>query len=199
MIREFAQKSRLYSLLYDIDVELYEQTKEAGCPPCAEEKDSPGQLDDAFYGRKPRGGPPDVPDELRVRRSLCCAEAGCRKRTLPPSCLYLGRKVYWRLVILVVLVCRQRRCESASYRKLQALLGVSRSTIWRWMEMYAATFADSEEWTTRRGFIRGEVEESRLFASVWRIFRHHHDDRDETMVAMVRFLAISPGESLMDG
>ena len=199
MIREFAQKSRLYSLLHAIDVELYEQTKEAGCPYCAEQTDSPGQLDDAFYERKPRGGPPDLPDELRVRRSLCCAEEGCRRRTLPPSCLYLGRKVYWRLVILVVLVCRQRRWESASYRELESLLGVSRSTIWRWMELYAERFADSDEWTVRRGLVGGDIDSGTVFASVWEVIRDRHDDRDEAMMAMLRFLSIPPGEFLMDG
>jgi hypothetical protein len=199
MIREFAQKSRLYSLLHDIDVELYEQTKEAGCPHCVDQKDDAGRLDDAFYERKPRGGPDDLPDQLRLRRSLCCSREGCRRRTLPPSCLYLGRKVYWRLVILVVLVCRQRRCESVSYRKLTALLGVSRSTVWRWMELYAARFAGSEEWTERQGLIGGEVGDSTVFASVWKSFRAHQDDRDEAMVAMVRFFAVRPSDFVRDG
>ena len=59
------------------------------------------------YMRKPRGGPEDLPEKFFVRYSLCCGRRGCRKQTLLPSVLFMGWRVYWANVILVVVTPRQ--------------------------------------------------------------------------------------------
>lgn len=193
MIPELAQKSPLYSFLFKLDVELYEQTKQAGCPHCED-----GRLDDGFYERHPKGGPDDLPDELRERRSLCCAKQGCRKRTLPPSCLYLGRKLYWKAVILVVLACRQKRENSWTYEKLQARFGVSRSTIWRWANYFEEFFSESDEWKKRRGYVVEQIDRDSIPGAVWEIFREVYDDLEEAMGKMVQFLSADPERLMRD-
>ena len=188
MIPEMTQKSSLYDFLHEVELDLYRQAKEAGCPHCTKGGRT-GVLDDAFYGRKPRGGPDDLPDELLVRRSLCCRREGCRRRTLPPSCLYLGSKVYWKLVIWLVLACRQRDKHRMSYRMLAAHLGVSRSTVWRWMELYAAEFLTSDAWQARRGLLGADISPRQVFADIWEVFRMRWGDGSEAVGRMVTFLS----------
>jgi len=85
----------------------------------------------AYYLRKPRGGPEDIPDEFCRRLSLCCGWEGCRQRQLPPSCLFLGRRVYWSAVILVVTTLRQQRAVGFSANQMRKTYGISRQTLLR--------------------------------------------------------------------
>ena len=48
--------------------------------------------------RKPHGGPADLSETFSLRHSLCCGREGCRRRTLPPSVLFLGRRGAQNLV-----------------------------------------------------------------------------------------------------
>jgi hypothetical protein len=83
--------ARLYDYLLVLDRELSERARHAGCPRCA------GRLHSASYPRKPRGGPRGA----HARRfSLCCAR--CRKRVTPPSVRFLGRRVYYGVVVVLV-------------------------------------------------------------------------------------------------
>ena len=95
----------LFFVLARIDWSLAAEVRAGGCPHCG------GPLHAAHYLRKPRGGPP-LPDSLSTRRSLCCGH--CRRRSTPPSGLFLGRKVYWGAVVVVVAALRQRRTGSAT-------------------------------------------------------------------------------------
>jgi hypothetical protein len=49
------------------------------------------------YDRKPRGGP-----QWEVRFSFCCAQEGSRRRHIPPSVRFMGRRVYAGLVVVLV-------------------------------------------------------------------------------------------------
>jgi hypothetical protein len=129
-----------FQILHRIDKDLAEQTLTGGCPHCQ------GALHHASYQRKPRGGPPELPEEMCRRLSLCCARQGCRKRVLPPSCLFLGRKVYWGAIVLVVVAAKQRRPGSVSAAKLKSLFDVSRETVTRWLDFFAEVFPKSQVW-----------------------------------------------------
>ena len=59
-----------------------------------------GPLHDANSWRKPRGGPPNLEKLFELRYSLCCGREGCRRRVMPPSVRFWGRRVYWAPVIL---------------------------------------------------------------------------------------------------
>jgi hypothetical protein len=105
-----------------------------------------GPLHQAYYERKPRGGPSDLPEQYSIRMSLCCGTEGCRKRTLPPSVLFWERRVYWGVVILVLVALREGRTKGATAARLQQLFGVSRFTLTRWLRYFHQIFPSTNTW-----------------------------------------------------
>ena len=68
----------------------------------------------------------------KVEGCGCCNQEGCRKRVTPPSVRFLGRKVYFAAVIILVAAMRQgptpRRVQ-----ELRRLFGdLDARTIARW-------------------------------------------------------------------
>lgn len=98
--------------------------KAAGCPDCG------GRLDQADYPRKPRGGEVGVAGEIfGRRRSLCCAREGCRHRRTPSSLVFLGRRVYLAITVVV-----------ATWRAASTTAGrppAPRRTMRRWLTWFA--------------------------------------------------------------
>jgi len=109
-----------------------------------------GPLYHAPYHRKPRGGPPNLPEEYLIRLSLCCGREGCRRRTLPLSVLFWGRRVYWGVVIIVVTALRQQRLEGFCARKIFELFGATRLTLLRWSSYFREIFPQSKIWQLLR-------------------------------------------------
>jgi hypothetical protein len=64
-----------------------------------------GKLHSAKYKRKPRSGSKKC-EEL-YRHSFCCDQDGCRKRHTPPSIRFLGRRIYYGVVVVLVSAARQ--------------------------------------------------------------------------------------------
>ena len=147
MLPELVQTANLFSLLHRIDLDLASQQQQAGCPFCG------GPLHYSPYIRKPRGGPYDLPDQYLTRLSLCCGREECRRRTLPPSSLFMGRRVYWGSVILVILAMRQNTPRETSKAMLMRLFDVSRQTINRWLSYFREVFPFSPQWQLLRGRI----------------------------------------------
>lgn len=116
------------------------ERKAKGCPYCG------GPLHQGNYERKPRGGPAGLPEEFSVRFSLCCGREGCRRRVLPRSVLFDGRRVYWRMVILVVIALREQRPYGATMDRLKAELGVDAKTVRRWQAWYRERLKPSGDW-----------------------------------------------------
>ena len=100
MYQALLRDSSLFDLLLEFDRDLATEARRAGCG-CG------GVLHSAAYPRKPRGGPPGLGPEHAVRFSFCCGVEGCRRRVSPPSLRFLGRKVFWGVVVLLVPVLRQ--------------------------------------------------------------------------------------------
>ena len=125
MVPELFADVSIFRVLHQIDQDLARACQEAGCPFCH------APLHNAPYTRKPRGGPAHIPAEYCVRLSLCCIRKGCRRRVLPPSCLFLGRKVYWQAVIVIIATLRQGNPGSHSINMLARKFGVSRRTVVR--------------------------------------------------------------------
>jgi hypothetical protein len=88
-----------------------------------------------------------------IRHSLCCGREGCRRRTLPPSVLFLGRRVYWGGVIVLVTAFRQQRTTGSSARKVMDLFGISRVTLGRWLAFFRSTFTQTSIWQKMRGLL----------------------------------------------
>ena len=151
-------RAALFFVLARIDRSLAEEVRAAGCGFCG------GPLHAAYYTRKPRGGPP-LPDSVSTRRSLCCGH--CRRRSTPPSVLFLGRKVYWGAVVVVVAALRQRRPGSASASLLRRTLGVSWKTVRRWMRWWAEAFPTSRTWRAFRGRLPATLRDDDLPAALF--------------------------------
>lgn len=146
------REATLYEGLAHIDQQLAQETRARGCPHCQ------GPLDSSSWTRKPRGF--DIPEELAVRHGLCCRD--CRRRTLPPSTLFLGRRVHLAAVILVSIVSRQRQLDSSSARALMALFEVSRQTLKRWLSFFLHVLPTSRAWLLLRGRLSSNVRDHAL-------------------------------------
>lgn len=130
--------------------------------------------------------------------SLCCGWEGCRCRTLPPSCLFLGRKVYWGAIVLVVVALKQRRPGSFSAAKLRSLFDVSWETVKRWMAYFSEVFPSSDIWQRRRGSVSCTVGNDDLPAGLIELFIGASGGDEQTgLVRCLEFLA-GGHETLME-
>ncbi len=125
-----------------------------------------GPLHQATYQRKPRGGPPKIPEEYTLRLSLCCGREGCRRRILPLSVMFWGRRVYWGAVIIVVCALGQQRTEGYSAGKVQELFGVPRLTLKRWLAYFREIFPQTQVWQLLRGRFMPPVEADSIPSAV---------------------------------
>jgi hypothetical protein len=168
--------ARLYVALLEIDRDLRDERRVAGCA-CG------GPLHVSDYPRKPRGVPAVLPEDYDRRLSLCCAR--CRRRTTPPSVRFLGRRVY--LAGVVVLASAMRHGLSAHrVAELRALIGVSRRTLERWRHWWLELFTVTPLWKELRGRLSTPVDLERLPASLLERFA---GGLHEQLVAMLKQLS----------
>lgn len=136
--------ARVYGVLLRIDEEFASATKVAGCP-CG------GRLHSAAYWRKPRGGREDLPAEYSKRLSFCCDREGCRRRATPPSVRFLGRRVYFGLVV-VLLCALAQGATSKRVARLRHLAGdVSVRSVERWRGWWREVFPKTTVFRELRG------------------------------------------------
>jgi hypothetical protein len=139
MMHEQALGVEFFAMLAEIDEEITVRVAAAGCPACA------GPLHRGDYVRKPRGGWIATGDQGELRRfSLCCGRPGCRKRALPPSVRFLGRRVYWEGVVLLATV---RVILMGAVQQAARVTGVPRRTLRRWLTWWQGEFPQSPLWT----------------------------------------------------
>jgi hypothetical protein len=124
---DFVPEFQFFQLLDAEDERVTSAVKSRGCPACG------GRLDRADYPRKPRGGEVGVAGEtFDRRRSLCCARDGCRRRRTPASLVFMGRRVY--LAITVVLATWREAATASpprrTVRRWRAWFGALRNTGW---------------------------------------------------------------------
>lgn len=182
MLPELLQTTNLFHLLHRIDLDLAEQKQRAGCPFCG------GSLHYSTYKRKPRGGP-DLPDILFKRLSLCCANEGCRRRTLPVSTLFMGRRVYFRAVILIVTTLSQNKLQKYSKNILSQMFGADRKTINRWLKYFRDIFPQSKMWKTVRGLLSSSIPNLHLPGSLLEYYLLHSHSSAKAIVNCIQLLA----------
>lgn len=175
-----ATRVTLYDGLQQIDADLAAEARLRGCPHCG------GPLDRATWQRKPRGCD-EVPEEAKKRHGLCCRS--CRRRVLPPSTLFLGRKVYWGAVVLISVAVRQRRTTGITARRLRELFGVSAATLQRWMAFFAVEVPESSWWKGLRGRIPPNVRDDSLPDALLAEFDRVHGAGEQAIAACLSFLA----------
>lgn len=111
---------------------------------------------------QPRGGPDDLPEELMRRFSLCCSNRGCRRRVLPPSVLFMGRRGYRANVILVLVTVCQNKPQEYSKAALMSKFGMCRATLNNWITWFREFFPHTDEWRSIRGLVHSSVSDSCL-------------------------------------
>ena len=144
-----------FSQVLAMDAELSRRVAAAGCPTCG------GPLHQAHYQRKPRGGLIAAAGEaFSLRHSLCCGREGCRKRTLPPSFRFLGRRVYLEAVVLLASAAVR---VALTLRAASIATGVPGWTLRRWGSWWRTGFSSCSTWRKLRARFRPPPpEEERL-------------------------------------
>jgi hypothetical protein len=136
-----------------------------------------------------------LPDEYSIRFSLCCGKEGCRKRVLPKSVLFDGRKVYWRVVILVTVLLREQRTYGFTMTRLSRELGVDLKTIRRWQAEYRQEFLTGR-YKRLRGYFATGFPVGEEVAKLFSIFLTQNDSTGG-VVRLLTFIAenehLSPG------
>jgi len=147
-----------------------------GCPVCG------GRLDRADYPRKPRGGDVgEAGEALRRRRSLCCARDGCRKRLTPPSLVFLGRRVY--LAITMVVGTWRVAATSPPPRS------PPRRTIRRWLAWFATQVPATRWFTTVRARLSPPFEPTEVLPGALVARLAPRRSVDAALVATLRLMA----------
>ena len=178
MYRSLLRDARFSGLLMDIDRGRLEQVRSAGCSKCG------GPLHSGHFERKPGGvlvASDQLPEGYRLRFDLCCG--WCRRRTLPESVRFLGRKVFLGVVIAVATVLVRGADRNATER-LRRELGMSRSTLARWCRWWRA-LPQTAPWLSTRGTLPVELDEQALPAS---LLDRYSGDAADRMQLLLRWL-----------
>jgi hypothetical protein len=166
-----------------------------------------GPLHQGNYLRKPRGGLMATAGEAFTRRhSLCCGRRGCRKRALPPSLRFLGRRVYLEVVVVLASVMAQ---VVATARAAVAASGVPLRTLRRWGWWWREVFPRLPTWADLRArFVPPPPDEAQLPRSLLARLggdgdRPDHDREGladaEALVLAARYLAPATSASVVEG
>lgn len=196
-----------FAALAEVDGRIARAVAAEGCPSCG------GPLHQGNYVRKPRGGAlARAGEAFTLRHSLCCGRRGCRKRALPPSLRFLGRRVYLELVVVVASAHAQ---VAATLRRAREATQVPEWTLRRWSTWWTQLLPQAPWWAQLRArFVppppddadlpRGLVERLRTEASAaggkvtWRLARCLAPGTTRSPIDSARFardVAVGPGET----
>lgn len=159
MYRDLLRDARFLELLLKIDREKLDEVRAARCPCCG------GPLHSGHFARKPRGlpVPPErMPDGYDMRFDLCCG--WCRRRVMPWSVRYLGRKTYLAAVIAIATVV-VRGMDRDAVRLVRRELGISLSTLARWQRWWQA-LPGTAFWHRVRGVLPVDLDAGALPGSL---------------------------------
>jgi hypothetical protein len=134
-----------FAALLQADETLAAAVAAEGCPSCG------GPLHVANYERKPRGGLLAIGGEgFTLRHSLCCGKRGCRRRALPPSLRFLGRRVYLEVVVVLASVVAQG---VAAIKAASEETGVPARTLKRWRCWWQQVLPQLAWWAELRALL----------------------------------------------
>lgn len=177
MYQSFLEDASLPGILRRVDEDFARATKETGCR-CR------GVLHVANYPRKPRCSW-ELPEGCDLRLSFTCAE--CRKRSTPPSALFLGRKVYLAVVVALVSALRQGPTPKRM-AVLKEQWGVPARTVARWREWWGEAFTKSPFWRSARARFVKPLAEDAMPLSLVKAFDVETGGTDR-LCALLRFLS----------
>jgi hypothetical protein len=111
--------------------------------------------------------------------------------------MFDGRRVYWRMVILVVVALREQRTWGFTMEKLKAELGVDARTVRRWQKMFLEDrFSAGGSLRGLSGLVPGGLPSGAEISTLVSFFMSE-DDLENGMVRLLRFIA--EHEHLMPG
>ncbi len=144
-----------FARLTEADEKIARQVAAAGCRYCG------GPLHQGNYARKARGAEiAGAGEASRLRHSLCCGRRGCRRRALPPSLRFLGRRVYLEAVVLIATALT---LVMPALRAVRVETGVPVRTLRRWRSWWADVFPKLDAWTIMRAlFVPPAPDEANL-------------------------------------
>lgn len=128
-----------------------------------------------------------------MRLSFCCGVGGCRKRSMPPSVRFFGRR--WYLAPLVVLLSIFRHgATSRRLARLRKWLGergelLPRQTVERWRRWWLKVFPTTRAWSALRDRFVPPVSEEDLPQSLLERFEGEQDDEEAALTALLRFVS----------
>ncbi len=167
-----------FVILAGMDFDLAEKTRKKGCLYCG------GPLHYAPFLRKPRLHK-KLDSVFRKRYSLCCGREGCRRRVLPPSLIYLGRRVYLG-VLVVLLTALSHGLTPRRRRRVCGILGVAPRTLERWRIWWKEEFPQTPFWRSVRGVFLPPLDEELLPAP---LVAHFSPSTPKKLAQLMRFLA----------
>lgn len=161
MLAELKLEGEWFALLAAIDLVLAQAVKAERCSHCG------GPLHTANYPRKPRGGAMAREGEAyALRYSLCCGRRGCRKRALPPSVRFFGRRVYLETVVVFASAWAQA---TATWREASEATQVPTRTLLRWAGWWRCRVIQAPWWAELRArFVPPPPDETELPRSLLR-------------------------------
>lgn len=156
MYHALLEDSRFLAVLLGIDLEVAAAARAAGC-------DCGGRLHQGNFARKPRGVPGERVEGAEIRLSFCCGREGCRKRMTPASVRFLGRRVYWGVVV-VIGAAFEGGVTARRVRELGELIGyaIDRRTLRRWVIWWREGLPKGRIWKVMKGLFSRKVETGRL-------------------------------------
>lgn len=156
MYHALLKDPRFLAALLGLDRELAAAARAAGC-------DCGGPLHQGNFVRKPRGGPKEQAEGAQIRLSFCCGREGCRKRKTPASVRFLGRRVYWGVVVLIG-AAFEGGVTARRVRELGELIGyaIDRRTLRRWVIWWREGLPKSRIWKVMKGLFSRKVAADRL-------------------------------------
>jgi hypothetical protein len=183
--------SSFFSLLFRLDEDLAAQAREVGCA-CG------GVLHSARYARKPRGGPEGLGPEHAMRLSFCCSVEGCRRRVTPPSLRFLGRKVFFGVVVLLLPVLRDGPTPER-LRRLTESFAVSPRTLLRWRRWWREVVPRSRFWEAMRGRFALPVVIEALPGSLLAAFSESAEPSERVLRVLLWLSPLTTGQGLCGG
>lgn len=167
MYKGILSDSNFYVLLFKYDEDKANELHRTRCENCG------GTLDWANYPRQPRGGPSDLEDRLKVRFSLCCRAEGCRKRIMPLSIRFLGRRIYFSAIFSLVVALSQG-ARPQKIAQISKAFDISRQTFLRWRGWWKEVFPGTRFWQREKSILsalEGEAEYPHTLVNLFNRFQ----------------------------
>jgi len=100
----------------------------------------------------------------------------------------MDRRVYFRVVILIVTTLNQSKPQEYSKNMLSKMLAANRKTINRWLSYFREIFPESRAWKMVRGFINPAVTNLELPGSLVQYYLKNNTSPEKAITSCLLLL-----------